>query len=147
MLFLNQQLPPGYFPWATDQVNKYFHIAREVINFRIDPNQIMIRFVDMGYYAAAIPKGTLFGSRYGIVLSHKLPPAYYGVALVHELLHIKQFTDGRLIYQFNNITWEDKRFNTYGVRYYDLPWEKEILQVQYPLAKQIRKIYLDNASE
>lgn len=46
-------------------------------------------------------------------------------AIAHELIHVKQYLDGRLVDTDLGQFWEGKFIDTNRVRYIDLPWEKE----------------------
>jgi hypothetical protein len=46
-------------------------------------------------------------------------------ALAHELIHVKQYAEGRLADTNLGMFWEGKFIDTNKVKYSDLPWEVE----------------------
>ena len=47
------------------------------------------------------------------------------IALAHELIHVKQYLDGRLVETDLGMFWEGKFIDNTKVIYSELPWEKE----------------------
>lgn len=60
--------------------------------------------------------------------------------LVHELKHAEQVQSGRLRTDLMGMWWEGKLYphmrpeDNQGIRYFDLPWEREAYQVQFEYA-------------
>ena len=56
--------------------------------------------------------------------------------LAHEMSHVKQYTTGRLRYDYGNANisiWEGERFDSDQIAYDDLPWEIDALQSEKAL--------------
>jgi hypothetical protein len=64
-------------------------------------------------------------------------------SLSHELIHLQQYSSGRLIVIGNGVViWEGKEINVLDIPYNDRPWEIEAFQGQYGLEKKIiEKLY------
>jgi len=58
--------------------------------------------------------------------------------LSHELIHLKQYYDNRLIVKYNDVTWEGNSINIDDYEYIKRPWEIEAFNKQDELEKRIK---------
>lgn len=69
-----------------------------------------------------------------ITINRNLSKKQLIATLLHEMVHIKQILDGRLVIGEGSkpSTWEGKPYNT---SYKDLPWEQEAFQLEQHMMK------------
>lgn len=60
--------------------------------------------------------------------------------LSHELIHMRQYYEGKLIVNQDGVQWNGKMFDIINVKYEEYPWEIEAFNDQYNLSKKIKEI-------
>lgn len=60
----------------------------------------------------------------------------------HEIIHIKQYNDGILVYENNEVYWNGQLFLLEDVDYDNRPWEREAFSLQSDVSNQISEILI-----
>jgi hypothetical protein len=87
-------------------------------------------------------KAYILGNEYQYIVYMKKTSRKQSIKfLSHELIHLKQFHEGRLKSIDNShMEWEGKIMNGMKIPYKKRPWEKEAFTKQHDLEKNIHKI-------
>lgn len=76
---------------------------------------------------------------YKVGISKNISDSYLVTTLSHELIHLKQFYDNRLvIIDKNNVIWEGKQLKIYPENYESREWEIEAFINQGKISKKIQ---------
>ena len=63
--------------------------------------------------------------------------------LAHEMVHLKQFVRKELWdYEIGSVQWKTKRYSS-GMRYWDMPWEKEAYRLEDVLYDEFAEWYYE----
>ena len=89
-------------------------------------------------------EATVFGDNFMFsILTNDLNRGNSILVLSHELIHLKQYNSGRLVYVGDGfVTFDNKVYKVTDIPYNDRPWEKEAFEQQYDLADKVRKILI-----
>lgn len=62
--------------------------------------------------------------------------------LSHEMIHITQYLDGKLVYEENQLNWNGQIYTLENIEYDERPWEREAYSLQTDLSREISKILI-----
>lgn len=79
------------------------------------------------------------GKQY-IIYIDKMSRKQYIKVLSHELIHLQQYYNGKLIVKKDTIYWNNKLVDINSYEYKDRPWEKEAFDNQHDLENKMLKI-------
>jgi hypothetical protein len=89
-------------------------------------------------------QATVYGDNFMFsILTSDLNRSEAILIISHELLHLKQYNSGRLVYEDNgDITFDNKVYKITDLPYNDRPWEVEAFKEQSDLANKVHKILI-----
>lgn len=64
------------------------------------------------------------------------------LVICHEMIHLKQYIEGRLKLEDKIFIWENKSYRP-NVPYLERPWEKEANAQMYKIMQKVKKLYYE----
>lgn len=124
-------------------IDTIVYAGLQVLN--IDTTVVIIRNLDPGFRPSSMDGYDLKayiktnGLQYVIWVSD-LNKVNAIETLSHELIHMKQYYDQKLVINKDTVIWNGGIFETMNVKYEQYPWEIEAFKNQNDLAKKMKSI-------
>lgn len=80
-------------------------------------------------------------NKYCVIISRDLKPSMFPEIILHELVHVSQFSTGRLSYDeiSDTVSWDGKVFPHKSTSYHELPWEQHAHSTEAALLVEYHK--------
>lgn len=133
-----------------DQHKKIKSVAHWIISHLLGKRQasflnifiVLSKTIDKNHYGECeIADDNVRPREFNIYLAHDISPRILTRILAHELIHIKQFVRNEMFDYARSeylSRWKGKTINIERLEYRKIPWEREALKLEGPLAKAYR---------
>lgn len=80
-------------------------------------------------------------NKYRVIISRDLKPSMFPEIILHELVHVSQFSTGRLSYDeiSDTVSWDGEVFPHKSTSYHELPWEQHAHSTETDLLVEYHK--------
>ena len=122
-------------------LNKILNIT-DVNLLIVDNDKLVKRFDTTDIEIQAFLQGYPILKKYVLYLRDGISKGMLFHIICHEMIHLKQYYDGKLRLDGTTFTWYGLKYNS-KTPYWNRPWEIEARDKQYDIADKVKRLYYE----